>query len=207
MTTTKKALKHFNDTIDESDPTPGPLREDYMDMAIEFVDLYKSIIATSLTTQINVDTIKSNPETLAIKFHETYEALAPEFGYKTREESAKPWSEVPKQNKDLMVEVCKEIIKYIESSTSIKEPEQKKLYAHCYRTGKIVFMTTDKHPDTLTLCSGYGEEFINRVSVLARLAYDNETLLVPGVPEAADDEEAYQAVDKFREYYHSDKGH
>jgi hypothetical protein len=34
-------------------------------------------------------------ETLARMFHEKYERLAPEFGYKTREESAVPWDEVP----------------------------------------------------------------------------------------------------------------
>lgn len=32
---------------------------------------------------------------LARLFHETYERLAPEFGYKTRKESAVPWKDVP----------------------------------------------------------------------------------------------------------------
>ncbi|SRR6266704_547369 len=49
------------------------------------------------------------PEQLAQKFHETYEQLAPEHGYKTRKESAKPWSEVPENNKNLMIAVCTEI--------------------------------------------------------------------------------------------------
>jgi len=49
-------------------------------------------------------------EALAQKFHETYERLAPEFGYKTREESAKPWAEVPEQNKKLMIAVCAVIL-------------------------------------------------------------------------------------------------
>ena len=49
-------------------------------------------------------------EKLAQQFHETYERLAPAFGYKTREASAKPWSEVPDQNKKLMVAVCAEIL-------------------------------------------------------------------------------------------------
>lgn len=34
---------------------------------------------------------RMNAEQLAKKFHETYEELAPQFGYKTREASAKPW--------------------------------------------------------------------------------------------------------------------
>jgi hypothetical protein len=43
------------------------------------------------------------PETLAQAFHENYELLAPEYGYKTREASAVPWDEVPDNNKQLMV--------------------------------------------------------------------------------------------------------
>lgn len=49
-------------------------------------------------------------EQLAQYFHETYEALAPQFGYKTREASAKPWSEVPEQNKNLMIMVCAQVL-------------------------------------------------------------------------------------------------
>jgi hypothetical protein len=49
-------------------------------------------------------------EDLAQRFHETYERLAPEFGYRTREASAKPWSDVPEQNKQLMIAVCRELL-------------------------------------------------------------------------------------------------
>lgn len=38
----------------------------------------------------------------AQRFHEAYERLAPEFGYRTREASAVPWADVPEQNKRLM---------------------------------------------------------------------------------------------------------
>jgi len=44
-----------------------------------------------------------SPIDLAKAFHEAYERLAPEFGYKTREESAVAWEDVPEQNKKLMV--------------------------------------------------------------------------------------------------------
>jgi len=50
------------------------------------------------------------PEELAREFHDTYERLAPSFGYETRKESAKPWNEVPEQNRRLMTAVCREII-------------------------------------------------------------------------------------------------
>ena len=44
-------------------------------------------------------------EFIAQKFHETYEKLAPSFGYKTREASAVSWENVPEQNKELMIAV------------------------------------------------------------------------------------------------------
>lgn len=49
-------------------------------------------------------------EELAKAFHEAYERLAPSFGYKTREASAKPWEEVPENNKALMKAVAKEVL-------------------------------------------------------------------------------------------------
>ena len=42
-------------------------------------------------------------EAIARAFHAHYEYLAPSFGYRTREESAKPWDEVPEANKRLMI--------------------------------------------------------------------------------------------------------
>jgi hypothetical protein len=56
------------------------------------------------------------PEKLAEMFHESYERLAPSFGYKTRDESSKPWAEVPSSNKHLMVAVAAEILKKIRRS-------------------------------------------------------------------------------------------
>ncbi len=42
-------------------------------------------------------------EMIAGIFHATYETLAPEHGYKTREASAVPWEDVPDANKALMI--------------------------------------------------------------------------------------------------------
>jgi hypothetical protein len=50
-----------------------------------------------------------DPEELARNFHEIYERLAPKFSYKTREASAVPWEDVPENNKQLMIAVCKEL--------------------------------------------------------------------------------------------------
>jgi hypothetical protein len=42
-------------------------------------------------------------ENLARRFHEVYEKIAPNFGYETKPESAKPWDEIPPNNRALMV--------------------------------------------------------------------------------------------------------
>lgn len=53
-------------------------------------------------------------EKLAKFFHDTYEALAPQHGYETREASRKPWVEVPEQNKGLMVAVAQRVLEDLE---------------------------------------------------------------------------------------------
>jgi uncharacterized protein YegP (UPF0339 family) len=49
-------------------------------------------------------------EEIAREFHDTYERLAPEHGYETREASAKPWPEVPEQNRRLMEAVVGDLL-------------------------------------------------------------------------------------------------
>lgn len=48
---------------------------------------------------------------IAQEFHEAYERLAPQHGYRTRRESAVPWREVPTQNRNLMVAVVFDLLK------------------------------------------------------------------------------------------------
>ena len=50
------------------------------------------------------------PEKLAKLFHEIYKELAPNFNYKTKKASAKPWSNVPENNKNLMIAVATKIL-------------------------------------------------------------------------------------------------
>lgn len=50
------------------------------------------------------------PGDIARAFHEAYESLAGAFGYKTREESAVPWNEVPEPNKALMIATVRNIM-------------------------------------------------------------------------------------------------
>lgn len=49
-------------------------------------------------------------EALARLFHETYERLAPDYGYRTREASAVPWDDVPEQNRALMIATADHVI-------------------------------------------------------------------------------------------------
>lgn len=52
----------------------------------------------------------ATPESAAKAFHDSYERLAPSFGYETRKESAVPWSMVPENNRRLMVAVCEDVL-------------------------------------------------------------------------------------------------
>lgn len=52
----------------------------------------------------------SKAEALAAAFHGIYEGLAPEFGYKTRPETAVSFDNIPSNNRALMIAVCKILI-------------------------------------------------------------------------------------------------
>lgn len=49
-------------------------------------------------------------EMIAGLFHATYETLAPDHGYKTREASAVAWDDVPANNKALMIATVQHLI-------------------------------------------------------------------------------------------------
>lgn len=73
------------------------------------------------------------------------------------------------------------------------------LYSYCYRSGEIEF--GDHVPDgALPVLHGRPAHVRRTVSVRARLAHDGETLLVPGVPEAVDDDAAIAAYQRFRKF-------
>jgi hypothetical protein len=54
--------------------------------------------------------VAAQAERIARAFHESYERQAPEFGYRTREASAKPWEDVPADNKALMIAVVTDLL-------------------------------------------------------------------------------------------------
>jgi cupin superfamily acireductone dioxygenase involved in methionine salvage len=55
----------------------------------------------------------SDNEKVAKLFHDTYERLAPQYGYKTRDETAVAWEDVPWPNKALMIAVAATVREYV----------------------------------------------------------------------------------------------
>lgn len=47
--------------------------------------------------------LQPRPIEVAKLFHDTYETLAPTFGYETRPETKVSWDELPEDNKQLMI--------------------------------------------------------------------------------------------------------
>lgn len=69
--------------------------------------------------------------------------------------------------------------------------------AFCWRGGVIEF--GHRIPDgALPVDHGTERSVRRRVEPLARHAYDGKTLLVPGIPEAEDDDAALAAYERFR---------
>jgi hypothetical protein len=66
--------------------------------------------ADAILSRVSRADAAESAERLAQRFHETYERLAPDFGYETREASRRPWSEVPESNCRLMTAVCAELL-------------------------------------------------------------------------------------------------
>lgn len=82
---------------------------------------YRQALAAKSVTAIEADLLAAEalaefrerlptPEALAQKFHDFYEAIAPQYGYKTREASAVPWDKVPELNRKVMVATCSAIL-------------------------------------------------------------------------------------------------
>lgn len=72
-------------------------------------------------------------------------------------------------------------------------------YLCCWRSGELVFRKkAPRRQDLLTIIHVHGHQLRRIVTAIARHAYDGETLLVPGVPEAGSDLEAIMAVKEFK---------
>ena len=61
-------------------------------------------------------------ETVARMFHDTYERLAPEHGYRTRKASAVPWDQVPQANRELMIATSREVLAFLVEGFAPRPP-------------------------------------------------------------------------------------
>lgn len=81
--------------------------------------------------------------TVARLFHETYEALAPQFDYKTRKSSATVWEDVPDKNRALMIATSNIVLNQIRQIV-IAEIVAKNLAA-----GKCAVCSTEEYQAAL----------------------------------------------------------
>lgn len=75
-------------------------------------------------------------------------------------------------------------------------------HAYCYADGVILFGRTVP-AGALPIADGIESDLHRAIQGSARLAYDNETWLVPGVPEAGDQIEGVDALIAFRTRVHA----
>lgn len=75
-------------------------------------------------------------------------------------------------------------------------------YAYCWQSGLIEF-GTEVPEGAIRMVSGADQAVRDLMLATARLAHDNETLLVPGVPEALDEEAKLDALDRFLQWLRS----
>lgn len=77
-------------------------------------------------------------------------------------------------------------------------------HAYCYATGQIGIGVVVPS-GAVELAKGQHRALKEEIEVVARLAYDNETLLVPGVPEATSLDSAIAAVVGFVAWARNDR--
>lgn len=72
---------------------------------------------------VSLDPHRLQPEALAQMFHEAYERLAPSFGYQTNWQTARPWPDVPEQNRRLMIAVATELLARLRGEATVRVEE------------------------------------------------------------------------------------
>jgi len=85
--------------------------------------------------------------------------------------------------------------------------------AYVWRNGQVEFSETVPH-GALVIAEGEGKEFIENIQIKCRRAYPHfvdgirqaQIYLLPGLPEAENDREAFLAMGKFRAWISSLKG-
>ncbi len=76
--------------------------------------------------------------------------------------------------------------------------------AYCWASGEIEFAKGANVPNAaLPICAGPAKDVRALIAVSARHAYDNKTLLVPGIPEAPNQRKAGDALRTFCDWLKS----
>lgn len=70
--------------------------------------------------------------------------------------------------------------------------------AVCYRSGQIRFLPFVPR-GAIEIASGPSDQLRPIVEAIARHAYDGHTLLVPGLPEAVNDDQALTVLEHFQD--------
>lgn len=102
---------------------------------------------------------RENTEYWARKFHDTYEKLAPEYGYETRSDTKK--FDPSSQNGRLMIAVVNGIVKQIENNAYEQAAEvargKKTFVGYCRMSGRI---DDDAGPAYELACEDIAEDII-----------------------------------------------
>lgn len=74
------------------------------------------------------------------------------------------------------------------------------MYAICFASGEIIFSSQKDHIGAIVVAHGPGKVLRHRIEAVARHAYDGETLLVPGIPEAVNQADGVEALLRFQKW-------
>jgi len=103
-----------------------------------------------------------NAEQVAKLFHETYERLAPAFGYVTRKSSRLKWDSVPQKNRALMVAVSQTVLNALLEAESAEKSDNKSSIKFPELEEVIELVARDR-PGRFYVMTGHDEKLITKV--------------------------------------------
>jgi hypothetical protein len=123
-------------------------------------DAYDAALLASQSPASAPEQASVGAEALAKRFHETYERLAPSFGYETRRESAGPWEKVPENVRGLMIAACAEVLAALSPRPSDVREQQDKSWQcpKCKRWQMHAWNICRSEFDTGIPCDGVREQ-------------------------------------------------
>lgn len=138
-------------------------------------------------------------EQIAQAFHEAYERLAPSFGYATREASAKPWADVPANNRALMTAVAGEVRALLVGGQA--EPSDAEWGVRQQPSGSVTVVSGPRSAQAIARNRGRGAEAVTRrVTPWAAAAVSGEQ------PQRTADERLTAMAREYREHINAATG-